>query len=144
MLSEACRYDPPVAPGKVRQDAEQVRVGRSIVNQQELPIFIRLRQNRLDGFFEPFHRRIEHGREDADQWPRSERARLIAHPLQILRACAVLLEPVLVFGCWAPSVLSKKFSPDFFRECGRETIRREQYLTNPALRGLAQPSPFLS
>src|SRR6266481_6621379 len=144
MRSEACRYDPPVAPGKVRQDAEQVRVGRSIVNQQELPIFIRLRQNRLDGFFEPFHRRIEHGREDADQWPRSERARLIAHPLQILCACAVLLEPLLVFGGQILLPFRVKFPPDFFSQSRRETIRREEYLANPALRGLAQPSSFLS
>src|SRR5215471_20572331 len=110
MRSKARRYDPPVARGKMRQDAKQVRVGRSIVNQQELPILISLRQNRLDGFFQPFHRRIEHGCDDADQWPRSEHARLITHKMQILRARPMLLKPVLVFGSRMLSLLSTKFS----------------------------------
>src|SRR5262249_48759869 len=120
------------------------RIGRSIVNQHELPILISLRQNRLDRFFESFHRRIEHRHDEADQWPRSEHARLITHQMQITRARPMLLKPVLVFGGRMLSLLSPKFSPDVFRECCRETIRCEKSLTNPALRGFAQPSPFLS
>src|SRR6516165_9899499 len=144
MLSEVCRYDPPVTPGKMRQDAKQVRIGRSIVNQQELPILISLRQNGLDRVFEAFHGRIEYGRDDADQWPRSEHARLITHQMQILLARPMLLEPLLVFGCRMLSLLSAKFSPNVFREYGWEAIRREKNLTNSGLRGLAQPSPFFS
>ena len=45
-----------------------------------------------------------------------EGARLIAHPLQIRCPCAMLLEPLLVFGCVTPFTLGTEFSPECFRQ----------------------------
>ena len=63
--------NPPVTRSQGRQNAEQVGGSRSIVDQHQLPIFINLRQHRVDGLAEPRNRSIEHGRQYADERLRS-------------------------------------------------------------------------
>ena len=88
------------------------------------------------------YRRIKNWRNNTDERPRAERARLIPHLLQLPRAGTTLLEPLLVFAGWnrAPPCfpVALKVFPDFFRQLFRNAIRREEHLTNSTLWGFAQ------
>src|SRR5262249_61528276 len=86
---------PPVTRGEGRQRAQQIGVGRSIIDQKKLPIFINLRQHRLDSLTEPRKRSVERGHEYADERLRSESTHLMTHRGQVLRTRAMFLKPLL-------------------------------------------------
>src|SRR6478735_1747346 len=102
--------NPMVTRGHARQSAQQVGGSRSIVDQQQLPIFINLRKHRVHSLAEPGNRSIENGREYTNKRLRNETARLNAHPLQFLRTRAMMLKPLLVFG-WCNRVRRRPFLP---------------------------------
>src|SRR5712671_6900514 len=90
--------NPPVTRSQGRQSAQQVSGCRSIVDQQQLPIFISLREDRVHSLAQPRNRWVEYGRQYADERLRKESAGLMAHRGQLLRTRAMLLEPPLVFA----------------------------------------------
>src|SRR6266403_298617 len=94
--------NPSVARSQGRQSAQQVGGSRSIVDQQQLPIFINLRKHRIHSLAEPRNRSVEYGRKYADERLRSETARVNAHPLQLLRTRAMMLKPLMVFALCSP------------------------------------------
>src|SRR4029079_5000748 len=98
MALEPNETNPTVTRGHARQNAQQVGGSRSIVDQQQLPIFINLRKHRVHSLAKPRNRSVEYGREYADERLRNESARLNVHPLQLLRTRAMMLKPLLVFA----------------------------------------------
>src|SRR5215208_3854370 len=90
--------NPTVPRGNARQSTQQVAGSRSIIDQQQFPIFVNLRKHRVDSLAQPRNRSVEYGRQYANQRLRSETARLNAHPLQLLRTRAMTLKPLLVFA----------------------------------------------
>src|SRR6476619_7644299 len=92
--------NPTVTRIRARQSAQQVGGSRSIVDQQQFPIFIDLRKHRIRSFAQPLNWRIEHGRQYADERLRNESASLNAHALQLLRTRAMMLKPLLIFALY--------------------------------------------
>src|SRR5215211_2365542 len=95
--------NPPVTRSQGRQSAQQIGGSRSIIDQQQLPIFISLRNDRGYSLAQPRNRSVEHRREYADERLRKESARLMTHRYQLFRTRAMPLEPSLVFArCRGP------------------------------------------
>src|SRR5215211_5395145 len=90
--------NPTITRKKGRQTAQQIGGSRSIVDQQQLPLFISLCKHRVHSLAQPRNGSVEYRRQYADQRLRKESARLMAHRGQLLRTCAMLLEPLLVFA----------------------------------------------
>src|SRR6266496_2222869 len=146
MAFEPNETNPLVTCVQGRQRMQDIGGGRSIINQQKLPIVVNLPQHGLHSLAEPRNRSVEYRGEYADERSRSESVHLMAHRGQLPGTRAMLLEPPLVFAwftkSWARPPLPTEHFPDCFRQFFESPIRREQHLTHPTLRGLAQTSPL--
>src|SRR5690242_6230788 len=87
-----------VTSGHARQSGQQVGGCRSIIDQHQLPIVIDLLKHRVHSLAQPQNRSIEYRHKYADERLRYETAGVGAHPLQLFRTRAMLLEPSLVFA----------------------------------------------
>src|SRR5207247_7461754 len=100
-------------------------------------VFIRLREDSFDSFFKPARRRVKNRRDNANERLGSKGTRFVAHPVQIARTCAVPQKPLLVLSPGNRAFTAPLPRPQFPpRRCDQffwNAIRREQYLTNPAL-----------
>ena len=67
MALEPNETNPPVTRSQSRQSAQQVGGSRSIVDQQQLPIFINLRKHRVHGLAQPRRRAAGDDVDDNDR-----------------------------------------------------------------------------
>src|SRR4030095_16700753 len=86
--------------------------------------------------------RVKNRSDNANERLRSKSTRFVAHPLQISRARAVSLEPLLILSpgnrAFTSPTPRRQFLPRRFEQFFGNAIRREQYLTDSALGRFAQ------
>src|SRR6266705_1035591 len=120
--------NPPVTRSQGRQSAQQVGGSRSIVDQQQLPIFISLRKHRVHSLAQPRNRSVEYGRQYADERLRKESARLMAHRGQLLGTRSVqssseglsAADEIFSKLFWRASPEADKARARFGQSCSRE------------------------
>ena len=136
------KRDARVARRELRQQGERLRIRRAVVHEQQLPVFVHLRDNRADGLFKPLRRSVKNRRNDADEGLMMKLPRIAAQSAHVRSGNAMALKPPLVFGCRIrrrnflklPAALAANMTECFLRQA----IGREQHLADPALGTLPQ------
>src|SRR4030095_12541423 len=67
VFPNSCEGNAPVARSQCRQSIQQIGRAGAVVDQKELPVLIRLRQDGFESFFKPRHRRVKNRRDNANE-----------------------------------------------------------------------------